>query len=112
MDEITKHPLQQLCEDIDLQCRSYSGRGMYGKECLGIDVDRLGPFIASIISGTNDQDGMQGLDASMIGEIAEAFERMATDQMGMGTIVYFPDIPYVGDEGETDDAEPWGDEGP
>ena len=48
----------------------------------------------------------------MIGEIAEAFERMATDQMGMGTIVYFPDIPYVGDEGETDDAEPWGDEGP
>ena len=97
-----KHPLQQLCEDIDIDCRSYSGRAMYGKECLGIDVDRLGLFIASVITGM--QDVHMETDPDLAGAVAEAFEGMRTDQMGLGTIIYFPGIPFVtGDE--DDDSE-------
>ena len=34
--------IQFLLNDIDgAELRSYSGRGMYGKQCLGIDMDSM-----------------------------------------------------------------------
>ena len=71
-----KHALQKLIEgsDEDFKVRSYSGRGMFGKRCLGIEVDReysLGDVFAAILEAIANDDCVlneQGLE-----EAAEAF---------------------------------------
>ena len=100
MDKVNteKHPLQQLLEDCDIRVRSYSGRGMYGKDCLGVDIKRrgLGSLMAAIVRETRDEDEQD--------IIAAALEGMESDSMGLGMIYYFPDVPYVGDDEDEDDA--------
>lgn len=69
--------------DQDAIYPEYSGRGMYGRTCVGIVLDRytdtnqalLGVALADTF-GTDDA-----------WDIARA---MRTDSMGLGTIVYFP----------------------
>lgn len=111
-----KHTLQLLLERTDLadNLRSYSGRAMYGKECLGVDVPQggLGGFVADVIDAAVEwtQDEPDG-DRDM-GDVAQAFRDMRTDSMGLGTIVYFPRVPFVGDDGEeTADTEDADDDG-
>jgi hypothetical protein len=54
---------------------SYSGRGMFGAECVGITVDR---------------DGFR--------EVTKALKKKrilySTDSMGLDSVVYFQHIPY------------------
>lgn len=58
----------------------YSGRGMYGKSCFGL------------LTGMNLLDlGMALGRAGLEGEV-----KAKTDNLGLSTIVYFPDI--AGDE--------------
>jgi len=94
------HALQQLFDEADIETRSYSGRSMYGKECLAVDLDKgLGDFIAKILYAMQSQLGGEAHD-----EIAEAFRGMTTDQMGRGVIVYFPGVPFEVD-GEADEED-------
>jgi hypothetical protein len=95
-----KHPLQTMFEDMSeeagddaLRVRSYSGRGMYGKQCLGVDTDMgIGALMAHLVRFVAglDQGTCQGeYDVECI---AEALDGMQTDSMGRGTIVYFPNV--------------------
>lgn len=65
--------------------RSYSGRGMYGKECVGIVTEqRLTSALAELILGCEDLD-----------QAAELVERVATDNMGRDSIIlYWPHIKW------------------
>lgn len=94
--------LKQIIEDSGHKVRSYSGRGMYGKECLGVTVGRsgIGKLVADIIMQLADMH-----EDTPHSVVAEAFEGMCTDSMGTGTIVYFPDTPFTVDEEEEDDEE-------
>lgn len=96
------HALQQMFEEANIETRSYSGRSMYGKECLGVDIGRssLGSFIADVIEGMESQVGAENRE-----EIAEAFRSMSTDSMGLGMIVYFPSVPYEGEGSEDSDDD-------
>lgn len=82
----TNHPLQAALEDAGYQVQSYSGRNMYGKKCLAVEIEmsELGSLVAGLIHA--------GADASP--EVAEALahevEDMRTDSMGRGMVVYFP----------------------
>lgn len=113
---MSKHILQQLCEDSDLDVQRYSGRGMFGRDCLGIVTDlSIGVFFAHILSavvdmgvGTRDEvadedDDVDTSDADALTELAEAFEGMRQDNMGRGMVYYFPQIQYVESEEEYDD---------
>ena len=98
--------LQTILETISEECpddfnvRSYSGRGMYGKNCLAVDLtDSISHLFASIIYYTDDDNRE---------ELAEAFENMRQDSMGRGIVVYFPDVEYV-DAGSIEDKEFVGD---
>lgn len=92
-----KHPLQDLLEHADYTCRSYSGRAMYGKTCLAVEIDgTMGMLISCVIQAVGD-----GVVPNYA-EAAEAFMKMKTDSMGLGTIAYFPGIGYVGDEEDDD----------
>lgn len=61
--------------DLDIQIQSYSGRGMYGRVCLGVvlssidEVFRLGQELYEL-----------------------EFPKLRSDNMGMDMIVYWPDL--------------------
>lgn len=69
----------------------YSGRGMYGTECFGIEVDResdLYRLFAALghISGENSVDD-EGWDEDCALDLARDAQ---SDSMGRQIIVYFP----------------------
>jgi hypothetical protein len=80
--------LQEFFRQAGFEVRRYSGRGMYGKECVGIEIDGgIGELFATVLETCHKQDGY------MVEDLAEAFRGMRTDSMGRGTIVYFPSVP-------------------
>lgn len=58
---------------------NYSGRGMYGKECLGADFDSMQEFLEAMFE---------------INESLPDFEwgNVTTDSMGLGTVFYWRGI--------------------
>jgi hypothetical protein len=95
-----KHPLQQVIEDADFDCRSYSGRGMYGRRCLAVEVDReqsLGDLMAGILEAVEGEDNTR--------EIQDALRGMCWDNMGLGMVYYFPDVPFAEEASEEDEDE-------
>lgn len=98
----TKHALQVLLEtmsdhDEDYSVRSYSGRGMYGQECLSVTFSgNVGKFFADVLVRC-------GVDGEIDDTIPEAFEKMAQDSMGKEKVVYFPNVEYVSADTDEDD---------
>jgi hypothetical protein len=100
-----KHPIQVAVENTEHPTRSYSGRGMFGADCLGVTIScSLGSFIADVMNSTLDRFSDYD-DQPAAGEVAEAFRSMRTDSMGHDTIVYFPGIPYTVDDAGEDEEE-------
>jgi hypothetical protein len=85
--------------------RSYSGRAMFGKNCVGLvvgpdrNITSESDFFATILeqlnSGTYSEDEIY----DMTPEIARAIRGMRTDGMGRDDIIlYFPRIEWDGGE--------------
>ena len=64
----------------------YSGRGMFGRTCLGVVVSQQDSFMDFIIKLTKylDDNGIEDVDFSL--------EGVSYDALGLDTIVYFPNI--------------------
>ena len=86
-----KHPIQNVAELYSLTPRSYSGRGMYGKTCLGVVVENQNSFISLI---------MENIDDENLEDIADKFLGMKIDNIGRDYIIYFPNIEYVASNAE------------
>lgn len=88
-----KHPIQLALEELygefDYSIRSYSGRGMYGKSCLAIVGNRINLLELGFLIRDNDYD--ENIDT---GELS----KYQTDDMGLGTVYYWPKIPFVGED--------------
>jgi hypothetical protein len=67
--------LVNLLKRLDQQPRSYSGRGMYERQCVGIVVD--------------SDDDLWNL-AQQLGAESVVIESPRIDQMGRGIIAYWP----------------------
>lgn len=88
-----KSKLQEVLEDIlddavyEFTIRSYSGRGMYGKECLAIvtneDIFNIGVEV--------------GVAYKSYGYYWEEIPEIKKDNMGTSLVYYWPDIDYVED---------------
>lgn len=84
---------------------SYSGRGMMGKACVGFRGDSVVKVIEHVLQevwSTEDDDMMDYLVHRVIGQAQ-------WDSMGHGSIIYWPDIPFVapsedGLEGQDEDS--------
>lgn len=76
----------------EVDVRSYSGRGMYGRSCLGV-VCSLQLLLDIVFE---------------FGKTGEEFNlgSVKSDSMGCDTIYYWPDIPF--DESLTSDGDPDG----
>lgn len=96
--------LRDACSNLDLSIRRYSGRGMYGSYCLGIDVER-GVSAASVafklaleLSSMGEQDLLEEL----------ACAEWSQDNMGMGGIIYATSLRWseeLDEDEETDEDE-------
>ena len=82
----------EIIRKAGFRARSYSGRGMMGRSCVGVCLDSDGDF-ASIIRAAGDCD-----------TAADLFERRRTETLGYGVIAYWPDFPWI--EVDDDGLEP------
>jgi len=96
MDNFTL--LKELIEWIGLRPRNYSGRGMYGKECIACSPDSSeSGFSAQMIESAIDKFGSDSVEVSIA---IEMMKRTSTDSMGLGWVCYWPSVDW---EGPTED---------
>ena len=94
----TKSLIQTICETADIEFRSYSGRGMFGRQCLGITAKDALTVAVDLFDGLRYAPLDEAdLDAAHE-DLAQALREARTDSMGMDVIVYFPDIAVVESE--------------
>lgn len=79
-----------VATDIGLEVRSYSGRGMYGSECIGIDTPCPFQDFAKLMVGLCEI----GDEGQVAAEHLTRDGAVQTDSMGRGSILYFPRLPY------------------
>ena len=72
---------------------SYSGRGMFGKECVGVSCDSASKFSADVAEYLLDNPDTEGAH-----EVLQLLRKGRTDTLGKGQIFYFPSVPYVREE--------------
>ncbi len=77
----------ELVRKANIECRLYSGRGMYGEQCLGIDIERgrEGSYLADLIDATAE---FTYTDEYLFA-LSAALKSMKIDSMGRGQILYF-----------------------
>lgn len=77
--------------------RDYSGRGMTGRMCLGVEIDEGSAFGFMA-------DLLEVVDEDNVGELAKIVREGRMDSMGRGIIVYFPTIVWqdAWDDEDTD----------
>ena len=91
---------QKLLEQNDYNTRSYSGRAMYGQECLAVTVDDIPSAlweISKLLAEHNaeaEENGGTGIFDYTIPEP----KGMRTDNMGLQYVIYWTQVPYVEDE--------------
>ena len=98
--KITCNQIKAALERIGSECtaRSYSGRGMYGRSCVGIVTDDAMEVLVDLtlaICEFAEDEGVGHADSS-----SGMFGRISTDNMGRSEIVYFPEIEWTGKEEE------------
>ena len=79
--------LEYISHDMGFKVRSYSGRAMYGKTCIGItgeDINllTLGFALAEYYRDHDD-------------DVPYNFYNYRTDSMGLGQVIYWPQMKYV-----------------
>lgn len=65
---------------------NYSGRGMFGRSCLGVVVKQGYSFMEFIINLT------RYMDDNDVDDVDFKLEGVTYDNLGLDTIVYFPNI--------------------
>lgn len=78
---------QKWLEENCYETRAYSGRGMYGKECLAVTVSDVSAMwtMAMMLQ----EDLIEDEDLDFTGPFPPRY-----DSMGLGVILYWPSIPY------------------
>lgn len=82
MSKLTHERLAEILNPMDAE--PYSGRGMYGRQCLSVqtqDGQSLLDLIADVVECCDDEQ-----------EAAKLLRRAETDDMGRGSILYWPRV--------------------
>jgi hypothetical protein len=92
---------KELCEamsECGLKYRSYSGRGMYGKECVGFTTGYGLSNRVELAFGYELSDCVElALTLKVTFDddtIIKLFRHARTDSMGQSTIIYFPRVEW------------------
>lgn len=92
IDDPNMSDIQNIAEEFGMNVRSYSGRGMMGKTCLGIVIDDATElFHLFYMLGARDREMPTG--------------PVRSDTMGYSTIYYWPYEEYVESKEDSDEDE-------
>ena len=97
---------KETIEDSGYSVRSYSGRGMYGKNCLGFETSRYQNSIQAVAEIIGSLAETCQFDEDLeLQDFIEMFSDVQQDSMGLGQIIYFPDISWNEDWEESEIEE-------
>lgn len=88
--------VRAVAETQDATVMSYSGRGMYGKECLAVSLDDSNGYGFTsrvVFEATWEYRGDDDEDSLMEGML-DIIEGTATDNLGRGIVLYWPSVTY------------------
>jgi hypothetical protein len=74
--------------DLEFEVREYSGRGMYGKNCVGFTTDRPYDLLIALVIILKDLTEDDTYDD--LPDADDLFGSVAMDSMGLSSIIYFP----------------------
>lgn len=102
---MTKQEVVELVKSFDNEddfvVRSYSGRSMYGRKCLGIDcrdpLECMGQLVCLLCD--------QFEETSEVREVLEWLGAASFDSMGLDYILYFPGLTWSKDSEEENEYE-------
>lgn len=98
MKSVLQSAIENQKHNSQVTCRSYSGRGMFGKTCLGVEAPNLEQFFYVLVDCLVEMN-----DQRCRKDIAECISGIKTDSMGKDIIVYFPSIEYFQDDDNEQD---------
>lgn len=77
--------MEDYCKEREFDFRTdYSGRGMYGRKCVGFVVERGCNVLLAMVELT------EMLVSNGVEFVSENIGAIHQDSMGLGTIIYFP----------------------
>lgn len=95
--------LVDVFRNLGFEPRSYSGRGMFGRQCVGVSgdsselkeaiKDAIGELIDDASSTTNEESIETPSEIGTLDDIRELAQTLVTyeqDSLGMGVIFYWP----------------------
>lgn len=97
---ITRSALDVL-EQVTFDCTTdgrvldnYSGRGMYGNQCLALVCDDISDLVRWMFGVANAADGEEELVAESLQELLAALQAVRTrhDSLGLQQVFYWPGI--------------------
>lgn len=94
--------LKDLIEAAGYEAYSYSGRGMFGRMCVGLTCSDVNTAIADLFEAVFDADvedvanEQEEYDARMSAHSAlcDALRSSAQDSMGMDKVLYFKSVEW------------------
>jgi hypothetical protein len=94
MLEVDSDKFVTLCEDAELRpVLSYSGRGMYGVRCIGIE-GRPGDLVKFLLQVAPQLDSKFEEFEGVL-DYSPEWETLASNSMGHDTIYYWPNVKAV-----------------
>ena len=89
MGALTEYDVKfcELLRDAGFKPRSYSGRGMYGKECVAISAESEAGAGYAIARQNATKDYEINLDMIM--------NRVKTDSLGKSVVLYWPSLEWT-----------------
>lgn len=86
-----KSQLQEILENLGYQVREYSGRGMFGRKCLGIVTDEEPFTVGFNIGQVAGSANLEGNTAKLI-----AIHNPKVEQLGRSSlIIYWENLEYA-----------------
>lgn len=102
-EPITAARVRELFEDAQYEPRRYSGRCMYGRECLSVTTDSASESVTVVLDVV--QACAENGTSEDVVELVDMLRGSRTDSMGRGVVVYWPDISWAECGGEEEEEE-------
>ena len=94
--------LKTLIEAAGYEAYSYSGRGMFGRKCVGFTCPDVNTAIADLFEAVFDADVEDAANEeeeyetrmSVHNALCEAIRKSASDSMGLDKVLYFKSVEW------------------
>ena len=97
--------LIEVLQGAGYEPRSYSGRGMYGRQCVGVTLGRTASEFGLGVAVCREALDLLGSGETDSFLAALARLTVSTDSMGPGQILYFPGVQWPADVKSPDEDD-------